>query len=61
LRERVAASPACHEGRQIVCRTSVGVAISLPDEAGYSAWVQRADQALYLAKQGGRNRTVMLT
>jgi diguanylate cyclase len=61
LRERIAASPVCHEGRQIHCRTSVGVAVSTPDEAGCGAWMQRADQALYLAKQGGRNRTVMLS
>lgn len=59
LRERVAASEICHDGQAFRCQVSLGIAVSDAHEASYEHWVRRADQALYRAKQGGRNRAVM--
>ncbi|WP_035375269.1 sensor domain-containing diguanylate cyclase [Pseudoduganella violaceinigra] len=59
LRERVAATDICHEGHVFRCHISLGIAISDKYEASYESWVRRADQALYRAKQGGRNQVVM--
>ena len=58
LRERVAASDISHYGHTFRCQVSLGVAVSDKHEASYEQWVRRADQALYRAKQGGRNRAV---
>ncbi|MYN02481.1 diguanylate cyclase [Pseudoduganella sp. DS3] len=59
LRERVAASEICHDGQVFRCHISLGIAVSDKHEASYEQWVRRADQALYRAKQGGRNQAVM--
>ncbi len=59
LRERVAACDVRHDKDTFRCNLSLGVAVSDPDEPSYEHWVRRADQALYRAKQGGRNRTVL--
>lgn len=48
-----------HAGRQILSTISVGVAELHPDDATLDSLVERADKALYAAKQGGRNRTVL--
>ena len=45
-----------YEGKPIRLTVSVGVATRLPREADPAAAVARADQALYAAKRGGRNR-----
>ncbi len=46
-------------GKQIVqCTASVGVASLQPQDGDIDALLHRADQALYLAKQDGRNRVV---
>ena len=44
------------EGKAIRLTVSVGVATRLPMETEPAAAVARADQALYAAKRGGRNR-----
>ncbi|WP_374581975.1 GGDEF domain-containing protein [Pseudoduganella sp.] len=59
LRERVAASDIRHDGQVFRCHVSLGIAVSDKHEASYEHWVRRADQALYRAKQGGRNQAVM--
>ena len=59
LRERVAACDVQHEQSTFRCRISLGVAVSDQQDASYEHWVRRADQALYRAKQGGRNQAVM--
>jgi diguanylate cyclase len=45
-----------HDGKDLQVTVSLGVAEALGDEEG-TALVARADQALYAAKKGGRNRT----
>ena len=47
-------------GPSISVTVSVGVAALAPDESGEEL-IQRADQALYRAKQGGRNRVESAT
>ncbi|WP_342117250.1 GGDEF domain-containing protein [Pseudoduganella sp. OTU4001] len=59
LRERVAAAEICHDGQVFRCHISLGVAVSDKYEPSFEHWVRRADQALYRAKQGGRNQAVM--
>ena len=57
--ERLRATLAAHDiavaGPPLRVTTSIGLAMLGPDEPLESA-LRRADQALYLAKQGGRNR-----
>lgn len=48
------------DGKQLTITLSIGVAIGTPDsEAGPLDLIERADQALYAAKHGGRNTVVM--
>lgn len=57
LRALVAATPLDVGGRHEVRMTvSVGVAALLPGDAGWEDILRRADEALYHAKQHGRNR-----
>lgn len=44
-------------GEKISCSVSLGIAALDKTMAGYSQWVDAADQALYLAKRAGRNRS----
>lgn len=55
LRDRVDSMPLGIEGQPIRITVSVGVAQYVPGEAPETT-VDRADRALYEAKQGGRNR-----
>lgn len=57
LRASVAQSPLHLGGRDIGVSVSIGVCSALAQPGDdWSQLVQRADQALYAAKQGGRNR-----
>ncbi len=56
IRHAIAANPPVFNGRVIEVTASLGVAEVAPGE-GFEAVVQKADEALYLAKQQGRNRT----
>jgi diguanylate cyclase (GGDEF)-like protein len=55
LRGQVAAARYA-EGTPMGCTASVGVSASA-GAGDYGEWLRRADQALYRAKQAGRNRT----
>ena len=55
LQEQIAAMPAPHPAMEFAIGASVGVAQLEPHEE-LEAWIARADKALYLAKQNGRDR-----
>ena len=57
LRNAVAALDVADLGRGLRVSVSLGAAARQDDEASIDALARRADEALYRAKQGGRNRT----
>jgi diguanylate cyclase (GGDEF)-like protein len=61
LRQRIADSPVPLDGgRSIVVTASIGIAAMCGSDAAGEAALSRADQALYRAKRGGRNRVEVL-
>jgi diguanylate cyclase (GGDEF)-like protein len=56
IRKIVQAASVRHDHELIRCTVSLGVAILLPADPTPEAFYERADQRLYEAKQGGRNR-----
>lgn len=58
LRQRVAALTIHHENAAIPVTISIGVAAATASETRLEAALLRADQALYVAKQRGRNQVV---
>jgi diguanylate cyclase (GGDEF)-like protein len=55
LRERVAATPVVFEGRHIAISLSIGASLIDAHDADPDAVLARADEALYAAKESGRN------
>jgi diguanylate cyclase (GGDEF)-like protein/PAS domain S-box-containing protein len=60
LRQRVARSPLLRPGLLIDNTVSVGVSLLLASDLNPDAALSRADQALYRAKQQGRNRIAIV-
>jgi len=56
LRQRIADTPMGRNGSTIAITVSIGIASLAPAENSGDAALVRADQALYRAKRGGRNR-----
>lgn len=56
VRRLVAAAPARYDGTERWCTVSIGVASRRGDSLEFEPLVNAADQALYLAKQKGRDR-----
>ncbi len=59
LRQTVAAKPIAIDHTQVTMTVSVGIAEKTPDILDTDALVSWADQALYAAKNSGRNRACM--
>ena len=59
IRTRIEQTPVTHEDRTIAFTVSLGIADFSQDMAGHAEWLSHADQALYQAKEGGRNQTVV--
>jgi diguanylate cyclase (GGDEF)-like protein/PAS domain S-box-containing protein len=57
LRQAIAASPTFHEGLKLTVTVSIGIAALSAEDAGADAALQRADRALYRAKESGRDRS----
>ena len=61
LRQRIEESPVLLEdGRSLVVTASIGIASMCGADAAGEAALSRADQALYRAKRGGRNRVELM-
>ena len=58
LRVQVQAEPLQMDQRTMLVTVSIGVTLSTGDESA-EAVMQRADEAMYLAKKRGRNRVEM--
>jgi diguanylate cyclase (GGDEF)-like protein len=56
VRASIGANPVQHEDRQFFVTVSIGVASVVRGEEAVDAALERADQALYRAKSGGRNK-----
>ena len=56
LRERIAAWSDQSDSRALRCTASFGISALNGADAGFDAMLQRADQAMYQAKQAGRNQ-----
>lgn len=60
VRRKVQDSKVWSEGRQINCTLSGGVTEFVPGQDSLEILVDRADKALYEAKQSGRNQVVLI-
>jgi diguanylate cyclase (GGDEF)-like protein/PAS domain S-box-containing protein len=60
LRRAVAELSIPHKSGDICITISVGVAAALPETRDLNALIEHADQAMYFAKQSGRNRVAVM-
>ena len=59
LRENIAAEAVVHAGRALRCTASFGVGEIASSDRSFDNVLARSDQALYWAKQAGRNRVMV--
>ncbi len=60
VRESVNANEVIEDGKSVSVTISIGLTISQSAEATHEKLLNRADSALYRAKEGGRNRVVSI-
>lgn len=56
LRQEVMGLKLTHEGQDIALTVSIGLATQIDDDPNFQTLLDRADKALYAAKNAGRNR-----
>ena len=56
LQASFASQPMLHEGREVEVTLSIGIALMQGDCAGQEQVLRASDDALYRAKEKGRNR-----
>jgi diguanylate cyclase (GGDEF)-like protein len=61
IREKIENTIVIHENREIKFTISLGIAEFDPENENYTQWLGRADKALYVAKESGRNNSVIYT
>jgi diguanylate cyclase (GGDEF)-like protein len=61
LRTRIQQTPVEFDGQRIDFTVSLGIADVHADMAGHAQWLSHSDQALYQAKEGGRNQSVIFS
>jgi diguanylate cyclase (GGDEF)-like protein len=59
LRKRVESHTVTHDGKDIRFTISLGLAQCGEDIRDHQRWIECSDQALYKAKQSGRNRSIV--
>jgi diguanylate cyclase (GGDEF)-like protein len=59
VRKQVEAVTVVHENKEIRFTVSLGISQASNETSDYKTWLEQADQALYAAKEGGRNQTVV--
>ena len=59
LRQAIESIVVDYEGEEITFTISLGVAEINSHQLGYHEWLEFADQALYEAKNNGRNQSVI--
>ena len=61
LRQKIENVSVTHDNQEIKFTVSLGIAEFTPETDNYTQWLGRADKALYVAKESGRNNSVIYT
>lgn len=61
IREKIENTTVTYENAEIKFTVSLGISGFDPDIENYTQWLGRADKALYVAKESGRNNSVIYT
>jgi diguanylate cyclase len=59
LRTTIESQPVIHDGKEISYTISLGLAEFGENMSDHEKWIECSDQALYQAKEGGRNQSVV--
>jgi diguanylate cyclase (GGDEF)-like protein len=59
LRKKIEQTTVIHEGVEIKFTISLGIAEFDPEQGNHSQWLERADKALYVSKETGRNSSTI--
>lgn len=59
VRKCIEALEIVYDGKSIRFTISLGISQAMDSNASYTEWLNQADQALYISKESGRNRTTI--